>query len=133
MGKRVLICEDDYAIRLLLGKLLIRHGLAAESVATGDEAAARLRREPYDLVILDLLIPGMSGFELVDLLEREFAHLLDQVIVVTAQHRDGLQQLPVAAVVRKPFDLAEFDRVVDRVLFRSHPGPLLQSGTEERL
>lgn len=132
MGKRALICEDDYAIRLLLDKLLIRHGLDAESVATGDEAAARLRWQTYDLVVLDLLIPGMSGYELVDVLEREGPHLLDRVVVVTAQHRDFLRQLPVAAVVRKPFDLAEFDRVVDRVLFRP-PGPQTESRTEERL
>lgn len=62
MGKRVLVCEDDSAIRLLLDKLLTRRGLCVDSVPTGADALARLRREPYDLVLLDLLTPVLSGY-----------------------------------------------------------------------
>src|SRR5687767_7752417 len=116
MNKRVLICEDDSAIRLLLDKLLTRRGLSADCVATGPEALTRLRRERYDLILLDLLIPVMSGYEVIDVLRREQPHLLDRIVIVTASQRAFQQVLPVAAVIRKPFDLADLDRTIDRVL-----------------
>ena len=115
MSKRVLICEDDGSIRLLLSKLLTRHGLLADSVGTGAEAVERLRREPYDLILLDLLIPEMSGYDVLDLLRRERPDLLDRVVVMTAQQRAFREPLPVAAIIRKPFELAEFDGVIERV------------------
>lgn len=117
-GQRVLICEDDCAIRGLLDKLLSRHGLAVDSVATGSDAIDRIRRRPYDLILLDLLTPHVSGYEVLDLLWRERAELLDRIIVVTACQIGSMAALPVkvAAVLRKPFDLVEFDAIVDRVL-----------------
>ena len=117
MGKRALVCEDDSAIRTLLCKLLTRHDLLADCVGSGDEALRQLRGHPYDLIILDLLTPGLSGYEVVQAIEREMPHLLDRVIVLTALQRAFKETLPVAAMVRKPFDLEEFDGIVARVLF----------------
>ena len=115
----VLICEDDDAIRGLLSKLLSRHGLAVESVATGAEAIERIRRRPYDLVLLDLLTPSVSGFEVLDLVARERPYLLRGVIVVTACQAAINASLPVAALLRKPFDIEVFDTIVERVLHTS--------------
>jgi len=117
MGKRALVCEDDSAIRTLLCKLLSRHELQADCVGSGDEALEQLRGHSYDLIILDLLTPGLSGYEVVQAIEREMPHLLDRVIVLTALQRAFKETLPVAAMVRKPFDLEEFDDIVRRVLF----------------
>ena len=117
MSKRVLVSEDDCAIRALLDKVLSRHGLSADCVESGMEAAARLRAAAYDLVVLDLLTPGMSGYDVVDLLRRERPYLLARTVVMTAQHRVAFDLLPVAAIVRKPFDLGELDRLVERMVF----------------
>jgi CheY-like chemotaxis protein len=122
MTKRVLVCEDDRAIRLLLYKLLERRGFSAECVATGAEALARLRRDAYDLILLDLLTPVVSGFDVIRFLERERPYLLARVIVVTALQRAFEETLPVAAFVRKPFDLTELGRIIDRVLARESIG-----------
>ena len=119
MTKRGLVCEDDGAIRFLLDKLLTRHGLSAECVTNGAAAAARLRHETYDLILLDLAMPVMSGYELVDLLQRERPYLLDRVIIISALQRAFAEALPVAAFLRKPFDLADLDRTIERVLARS--------------
>lgn len=119
MSKRVLICEDDCAIRLLLDKLLSRHGLAADCVGTGAEAVMRLRREAYDLIVLDLLTPVLSGYQVLDLLQHERPDLLDCVVIVTASQHAFSEVLPVAAVIRKPFDVDDFDRVVTQVLRNS--------------
>jgi CheY-like chemotaxis protein len=128
MSKRVLICEDDSAIRLLLDKLLTRHGLEVDSVGTGAEAMARLREGPYELIVLDLLTPVMSGYDVIDRLRRERPHLLDRVVIVTALQRAFVEALPVAAVIRKPFELAEFDLLIERVLCR----PPKQRSFDER-
>src|SRR5687768_8291316 len=117
-GGRVLICEDDSAIRGLLDKLLSRHGLVADSVGTGREAIDRIRRRTYDLILLDLLTPHVSGYEVLDQLWRERPELLGRIIVVTACQVafNGALPVKVAAILRKPFDLADFDAVVENVL-----------------
>jgi CheY-like chemotaxis protein len=125
----VLVCEDDRAIRLLLGKVLARRGLSAEYAGTGVEAVARLRQRPYDLILLDLAMPVMSGYEVVHMLQREQPYLLDRVIVITAVQRAFGGTLPVAAFLRKPFDLAQFDTIIDQVLSRSSLG----GGNHERM
>jgi two-component system response regulator MprA len=119
MNRRVLVCEDDRAIRVLLDKLLIRHGLSPQCVASGIEAVARLRRETFDLVVLDLLTPGLSGYEVLEVLGRERPDLLQRVVVLTASQRALSENLPVAATLRKPFDLDELDGVIERILSRS--------------
>ncbi len=124
MGKRALVCEDDSAIRILLCKLLTRHDLEADCVGSGDEALAHLRAHSYDLIILDLLTPGLSGYEVVETIEREQPYLLDRVIVLTALQRAFKEKLPVAAMVPKPFDLEEFDGIIQQVLFGAQAAPL---------
>ena len=117
MTRRALVCEDDFSIRLLLEAVLTRYGLTVESVATGVDAVARLRREHYELVLLDLLLPVMSGYEVIDLLRHERPELLSRVVVVTAVRQASREALPVAAVIRKPFDLADLGGVITRIVF----------------
>ena len=119
MSKRVLICEDDHGIRLLLDKLLNRRGLSSDCASTGAEAITLLRYGRYDLVLLDLILPLSSGYDVLAFLERHRPDLLQRVIVVTALQRAFQETLPVAAVVRKPFDIVDLDRLVERILRRS--------------
>jgi DNA-binding response OmpR family regulator len=60
---RVLLIEDDQAVRDSLEFALRRQGHAVDSVATGEEGLARLRGAPPDIVVLDLMLPGIDGFE----------------------------------------------------------------------
>ena len=116
MTRRALVCEDDFSIRLLLEAVLTRYGLTVESVATGVDAVARLRRQHYELVLLDLLLPVMSGYEIIDLFVRERPELLSRVVIVTAVQRAFRESLPVAAAIPKPFDLDDLGQVIQRVL-----------------
>ena len=122
MNQRVLVCEDDRAIRLLVGKVLTRRGLSPDCVGSGVEALARLRQQPYDLILLDLAMPVMSGYEVVDIVQREQPCLLDRIIVVTAVQRAFAESLPVGAFLRKPFDLAQLETTISQVLSRPSPG-----------
>jgi DNA-binding response OmpR family regulator len=60
---RVLLIEDDQAVRDSLEFALRRQGHAVESAATGEEGLVRLRGAPPDIVVLDLMLPGIDGFE----------------------------------------------------------------------
>jgi two-component system phosphate regulon response regulator PhoB len=126
MTKRALVCEDDDSIRLLLDRILTRYGIIVDSVRTGAEAMARLRREPYDLVLLDLLTPVMSGYQVIDVLLRERPDLLRRVVIVTGLQRAFREAIPVAGIIPKPFDLAELSWAIESILSqrsgpRRHP------------
>jgi DNA-binding NtrC family response regulator len=58
---KVLVCDDEERFRNTLGKLLASHGMTATIAGSGAEALEILRREPHDIVLLDVKMPGMSG------------------------------------------------------------------------
>ncbi len=60
---KTLIVDDEERFRLTLGKLLASHGLVVKDVGSGQEALDELARESYDIVLLDVKMPGMSGTE----------------------------------------------------------------------
>ncbi|MDQ6883308.1 MAG: response regulator [Candidatus Dormibacteraeota bacterium] len=64
-GKRVLIVDDDPEARTLLAKIMSEEGAEVELAVDGNQAMARIQQAPPDLVLLDLMMPGMSGFETV--------------------------------------------------------------------
>lgn len=106
----VLIIDDDLPIRALLRTLVQRAGHQSPEIQTSQEAVEALRAGDFDVLLLDLMMPSMSGFDLLELLRREHPERLRRVIVVTAVsawelHRANLQG--ICAVIRKPFDLDE--------------------------
>jgi DNA-binding response OmpR family regulator len=107
--KRVLIIEDDAALANGLQDNLAFEGYATRIASTGTEGLIQLRREPFDLVLLDLMLPGISGFDVLRRLP-EVAHR-PRVIVVSARdaESDIVRALDLGAhdYVRKPFGLAE--------------------------
>ena len=64
MGARILIVEDEEPLSLLLRYNLEAEGFDVDTVARGDEADTLLKERPPDLVVLDWMLPGISGIEL---------------------------------------------------------------------
>ncbi|TMF58343.1 MAG: response regulator, partial [Chloroflexi bacterium] len=64
-GRSVLVVDDQADARSMLGKILRDEGAQVREASTGDEAMAEISDSPPDLVLLDLMMPGMSGFEVV--------------------------------------------------------------------
>jgi DNA-binding response OmpR family regulator len=105
MGDRVLLVEDDHTVRTLVRMLLEDEGLRVVEAATGPQAVERFSAEPVDLVLLDLRLPGLSGFEVC----RQVRRTSDvPIIMVTAQNdsHDVVAGLEVGAddYVTKPFN-----------------------------
>ncbi|WP_322820359.1 response regulator transcription factor [Chloroflexus sp.] len=80
---RVLVVDDEQNIRLTLNALLSRAGYAVTTAANGEEAVALFEREPFDLMLVDLQMPGMKGMEVVAKV-REAGH--DAIIIVLTGH-----------------------------------------------
>ena len=79
--KRLLVVEDNPAEQLSIGELLGDEDIAIRAAATGEEALAALRDEPFDCVVLDLRLPDISGFDVLEAI-RDDAELRDIPVVV---------------------------------------------------
>lgn len=111
--KRILIVDDDSAIRALLMTILRRRGLSVDTARNGLEATERCSRCSYSLILLDLMMPVMNGYQFLETLRGLGTRERPLVIVLTAggmpQHLDSTL---VAGTVRKPFDI---EMLVDTV------------------
>lgn len=110
---RALIVEDDPAIRRLLEKLLTRRNVQTDMAHDGLSALEKLRTGSYSVLVLDLMVPELNGFEIIDFLKRE--NLRIPVAVVSAVSQQALTQLDldiVKLVISKPFDVDEFTKAI---------------------
>lgn len=106
LDKRILIVDDDDAIRTLLLTVLRRRGLAADTARNGQEALERMSSCRYAVLLLDLMMPIMSGWDVLDRLESSAPETRPVVIVLTAGGEPrNLKSGLVAGTVRKPFDI----------------------------
>jgi len=106
---RALVVEDDDAIILLVRRVLERESFSVECVKSGATAIELLKTVAYDLLILDLVLPLVSGEEVMMFLEATQPHTLRRVIVMTASPRElsceFLQR--ICKILAKPFDIDE--------------------------
>lgn len=110
---RALIVEDDPAIRRLVEKLLSRHHIAIDVAADGRTAIEKLEKNRYTVIVLDLMVPEVSGFEVIDFLKRQNSRT--PVAVVSAVSQQALTNLDldiVKLVISKPFDVDEFTKAI---------------------
>jgi DNA-binding response OmpR family regulator len=106
--KRVLVVEDDAAIRTFLATLLSHSGYACDFSPDGNDAVDRLRNAEYDAILLDLMLPGQFGFDIIRFLNAERPAMSPRVIVLTAASQATLRdfdETQVHTVMRKPFDI----------------------------
>lgn len=103
----VLVIDDDPGIRGLLATLTRQANCIADTAANGFEALQKMRAHKYDLILLDLMLPLMSGYDVVEQMQK--MEWRPAVIVVTAIHDDeAMNQLDgriVSSILRKPFDV----------------------------
>ncbi|MCX6614955.1 MAG: response regulator transcription factor [Acidobacteria bacterium] len=119
--KRILVVEDEPSIALGLEIDLRTEGYQTELVADGIEAARRAREEPFDLILLDVMLPGKDGFEVCRELRR--AGVETPIILLTAKTHDAEKiiglELGADDYVTKPFNPMELRARIKAVLRRS--------------
>lgn len=86
MGKSILVVEDEDSIRKFVKINLDRAGFDVKEAASGEEGIEIARREKIDIVLLDIMLPEMDGFQVCKVLRNEFPHL--GIIMLTAKSQD---------------------------------------------
>lgn len=115
MPKKVLIAEDDRSIAVLLQRLVEECQVQAEVANNGQEALSRIRSAPPDLLLLDLIMPIMSGEEVLDQLQADEA--LRQIPVVIISTKAEMEELPYRyPLLPKPFSPAQVRQTVKQAL-----------------
>lgn len=106
MEKRILIVDDDDPIRALLLTVLRKRGFHVDTAHNGEEAIERTQQCRYSIVLLDLMMPRMSGYEFLNRVEEWPRPDRPLVIVLTAGSEPrNLNANIVVGTIRKPFDI----------------------------
>ena len=126
--RRVLVVDDEPHIRTVLRGYLEADGFAVTDAADGEAALAALRGDPPDLVLLDVMLPGIDGLEVLRQL-RTFTDAYVILITAKAEEVDKLVGLGVGAddYVTKPFSPREVTARVKAVLRRRPRTPARMS------
>ena len=120
MAKRVLVVDDEPNIVMSLRFLMEREGFEVEVAPTGEAALTALDRDPADLVLLDVMIPELDGFEVCQRIRGNPAWSATRIIMLTARGRDVERDKGLAlgadAYVTKPFSTRELVARVKQML-----------------
>lgn len=120
MPKSVLVVEDEDSIALALEFLMGREGYELRRVGSGPAAIEAIRERPPDLVLLDVMLPGSSGYEVCQSIRLDPALADTKILIMTAkggevERRKGLA-LGADAFMTKPFSTSELKTTVRRLL-----------------
>lgn len=110
---KVLIVDDDAAIRQLLRAICRQAGYEFDLAVDGAEALEKVNAESYDVMLLDLMMPRVNGFQVIE--ELKHRQQKPRVIVITAQGATQTGVLDpgvVESVLHKPFDLQALQKVL---------------------
>lgn len=117
---RILILEDEYALRISIEEFLEDLGFEVKGFERGDEFLDELYNQSYDVILLDVKVPGINGFELLKEL-RSAGNQIPAIFVTSMTHVDDLAkgfELGCCDYIKKPFDLKELEVRLRNVLRR---------------
>jgi DNA-binding response OmpR family regulator len=121
--KRIMIVDDEPDTRFAVRTLLEKHGFEVIEASGGEEALKKLRENPVDLVVIDFLMPGMSGRVLAEEIRKDpkLKNLKLVFLTVATLGEVGkkeLKKLKIDAYIPKPFENGEFVRRIREILRR---------------
>jgi two-component system alkaline phosphatase synthesis response regulator PhoP len=120
MSARVLLIEDEPGLVMTVSDLLADEGFTVESAGDGQSGLARASNEPFELIILDVMLPGMSGLEVCRELRQQGKDVAILMLTAKTQVVDRVVGLKLGAddYLTKPFDPAELLARVEALLRR---------------
>ena len=113
--QRVLVADDDQSIRQLVSTIVKRESFIVDAASDGLEAIDCLKRHEYAVVLLDLMMPRMDGFGVIEWLKNNPPLIKPIIIVITAYADQRFKEVDaeqVSGVLRKPFEVSELGNLV---------------------
>jgi len=116
--KRILVIEDDEEMRSLLKDFLLGEGFEPDSVNNGSEAFRRLAKEPFDLIITDVRMPGLTGLDILPGIKKLQPE--SPIIVITAfgteeVHRRAIER-GATAYLEKPIHFHKLKTMIHEII-----------------
>lgn len=108
--RRALVCEDDFTIRRMITTMLEREGFVVDAAEDGEAAIRMIDQQRYQLLVIDLMMPRVSGYAVVDYLKQNIPPSLKRIVVTTAATSALQNPFPeeICKLLAKPFDMDEF-------------------------
>lgn len=120
LGKKILVVDDSLSMRKILSKDLADTGFEVSTAASGLEALDLLETQRFDLMVLDIEMPEMDGFELLSIMRDDprFSHLPNMIITSRSgqKHRTKAFELGANAYLVKPYDQTLFLETVTKLI-----------------
>ncbi len=119
-GQRVLVVDDSKAVRAAVSLMLVSQGYAVVEAIDGEQALASLEAGGVDLVLTDLHMPNVDGFELISRMRRDAAHRFTPILVLTTDCREDLvtdlKRMGATGVLQKPVERDNLGAALRRCL-----------------
>ena len=126
MAHRILIADDEPNIVLALEFLMKKEGYEVQTVSDGEEALRTIEKSPPDLILLDIMMPKLDGYEVCQRIRSDPSMKDIVIIMLTAKGREVEREKGLALgadfYITKPFSTREVVKKVREVL-AGHPGP----------
>ncbi len=120
MNEKILVIDDDPSILRLTTHILQKKGYQVDTATNGIQAMKKAMNESPDLIILDLMLPGLDGFEICDRLKNSEATSQVPILMLSAKARKAdksmASELGVDAYLAKPIDSPEFFSSIKKLL-----------------
>lgn len=130
MDANILLVEDEAGLRMTLGDRLATEGYSVDYAVNGDEAFEKATRMPFDLILLDVMLPRKSGFDVCRDIRQ--AGLITPILMLTARGQtvDKVLGLKIGAddYLTKPFEMMELMARIEALLRRAPAKPVPQQG-----
>lgn len=113
--KKLLVVDDDNMVRMLIPALLREKNWHIRSASDGAQAIDQLADQPPDVLVLDLMMPGVDGYGVLRHLRRAAPHLLKRTIVLTAfvgKTPEQIDENEIFRLMRKPFQMKDLVAVI---------------------
>lgn len=133
--KRVLVADDDDSIRQLLCTLVRREKIEVDAASDGLQAVALLEQNRYDVILLDLMMPRLDGFGVVEFLKSHPTDPKPVVLVITAYADQRFKEVDpeiVTGVIRKPFEVSEIGTLIRLCTSADSPAQALRRNASHR-
>lgn len=134
MSKTILVVEDNEMNRQLMVEVLKYSGYEVLEASNGVQALLLTRRQLVDLIIMDMQMPVMNGYETIKVLRSDARTAAIKIIGVTSfaldEEKERILQTGVDVFVPKPIDTRAFSKLVKRMIDRSSNAPL-EDGREQ--